>query len=257
MDDISGKFNLEDKVAIVTGASKGIGRHISEGLAQYGCKVIVSSRNQESVDEVAAGIKDAGYEATGIACHVGREDQITSLVEQTVATYGGVDILINNAATNPVYGPINDATGLLFDKIMNTNVRAPFLLSNLCYPIMKSRGGGSIINISSVEGLKPGMGLGVYSVSKAALIMLTQNQAKEWGKDKIRSNNISPGLIKTKFSESLWTNDALMGFIKQQLPLGRIATPDEITGLALYLASDASSYCTGANFTADGGFMLI
>lgn len=257
MDDISGKFNLAEKVAIVTGASKGIGRNIVEGLAQYGCKVIVSSRNQDAVDEVAAGIKEAGYEATGIACHVGREEQIASLVEKTVEIYGGVDILINNAATNPVYGPINNATGLLFDKIMNTNVRAPFLLSNLCYPIMKSRGGGSIINISSVEGLKPGMGLGVYSVSKAALIMLTQNQAKEWGKDKIRSNNINPGLIKTKFSESLWTNDTLMGFIKQQLPLGRIATPDEITGLALFLASDASSYCTGANFTADGGFMLI
>ncbi len=257
MDDIKKKFDLSGKVAIVTGASKGIGRNIAEGLAQYGCKVVVSSRNQESVDEVAHGIKNKGYEAIGIACHVGREDQITLLVEKTVDEYGGVDILINNAATNPVYGPINDATGLLFDKIMNTNVRAPFLLSNLCYPIMKTRGGGSVINISSVEGMKPGMGLGVYSVSKAALIMLTQNQAKEWGKDNIRSNNISPGLIKTKFSESLWKNDSLMGFIKQQLPLGRIAMPDEITGLALFLASDASSYCTGANFTADGGFMLI
>ena len=257
MEDMKQKFDLTGKVAIVTGASKGIGRSISEGLAQYGCKVVVSSRNQDSVDEVASGITDAGHEAIGVACHVGREDQIAQLVEKTVDAYGGVDILINNAATNPVYGPINDASGLLFDKIMNTNVRAPLLLSNLCYPIMKSRRGGSVINISSVEGMKSGMDLGVYSVSKAALIMLTQNQAKEWGKDNIRSNNISPGLIKTKFSQALWTNDSLMGFIKQQLPLGRIAQPDEITGLAIFLASDASSYCTGANFTADGGFMLI
>jgi NAD(P)-dependent dehydrogenase (short-subunit alcohol dehydrogenase family) len=257
MDKISTKFDLSGKVAIVTGASKGIGKSIAEGLAEYGAKVVVSSRNQDSVDEVAAGIKEAGFEATGIACHVGREDQIKVLVEKTLAIYGGVDILVNNAATNPVYGPIDEAQGLLFDKIMNTNVRAPFLLSNLCFPIMKSRGGGSIINISSVEGLKPGLGLGVYSISKASLIMLTQNQAKEWGKVGIRSNTICPGLIKTKFSEALWKNKSLMGFIDQQLPLGRIATPDEMTGLALFLASDASSYCTGGTYTADGGFMLL
>ena len=257
MDKISGKFDLTGKVAIVTGASKGIGKSIAEGLAEYGAKVVVSSRNQDSVDEVASGIKEAGYEAVGIACHVGREDQIKVLVEKTTAVYGGVDILVNNAATNPVYGPIDEAQGLLFDKIMNTNVRAPFLLSNLCFPIMKSRGGGSIINISSVEGLKPGLGLGVYSISKASLIMLTQNQAKEWGKAGIRSNTICPGLIKTKFSESLWKNKGIMGFIDQQLPLGRIATPDEMTGLALFLASDASSYCTGGTYTADGGFMLL
>ena len=257
MDKIAGKFNLKGKVAIVTGASKGIGQSIAEGLAEYGANVIVSSRNQESVDAVAQGIREAGYEATGMACHVGREDQIKVLVEQTIQKYGGVDILVNNAATNPVYGPIDEAQGLLFDKIMNTNVRAPFLLSNLCYPSMKKRGGGSIINISSVEGLKPGLGLGIYSISKASLIMLTQNQAKEWGKDGIRCNAICPGLIKTKFSQALWTNDSMMGFINKQLPLGRIASPDEMTGLALFLASDASSYCTGGTYTADGGYMLI
>lgn len=257
MEKIANKFNLTGKVAIVTGASKGIGKSIAEGMAEYGAKVIVSSRNQESVDEVAAEIKEAGFEATGIACHVGREDQIKNLVEKTVEKYGGVDILVNNAATNPIFGPIDQAEGVVFDKIMNTNVRAPFLLSNLCYPIMKSRKGGSIINISSVEGLKPGLGLGLYSVSKAALLMLSQNQAKEWGKDGIRANTICPGLIKTKFSKALWTNDSLMGFINQQLPLGRIATPDEMVGLALFLASDASSYCTGGTYTADGGFMLI
>lgn len=257
MEKIADKFNLDGKIAIVSGASKGIGKSIAQGLAEYGAKVIVSSRNQEAVDGVAAEITDAGYQAAGIACHVGREDQIQQLVKKTIEIYGGVDILVNNAATNPVYGPIDQAQGLLFDKIMNTNVRAPFLLSNLCYPIMKERGGGSIINISSVEGLKPGLGLGIYSISKASLIMLTQNQAKEWGKDGIRANSICPGLIKTKFSESLWKNESLMGFIKQQLPLGRIATPDEMTGLALFLSSDASSYCTGGTYTADGGFMLL
>ena len=257
MDKIAEKFNLTGKVAIVTGASKGIGKSIVEALAEYGAKVVVSSRNQDAVDQVADEIKQHGFEAAGKACHVGREDQIQDLVDFTVQAFGGVDILVNNAATNPVYGPIDQAQGVLFDKIMNTNVRAPFLLSNLCFPIMKERGGGSIINISSVEGLKPGLGLGIYSVSKASLIMLTQNQAKEWGKVGVRSNVICPGLIKTKFSQALWSNDNLMGFIKQQLPMGRIATPDEMAGLAVFLASDASSYCTGSVIEADGGYMLI
>ena len=249
-------FNLEGKVCLITGASKGIGRSMAELLAAHGAKVVVSSRNQEAVDEVASEIGSKGGEAIGIACHVGREEQLSQLVEQTLKKFSGIDVLINNAATNPVYGPINEVSGELFDKIMFVNVKSPFLLSNMVMPIMKQRGGGSIINISSVEGLKPGMGLGVYSVSKGALIMLTQNQAREWGRHGIRSNAICPGLIKTKFSQALWTNDALMGFINNQLPLGRIGKPEEMAGLALFLASDASSYCTGGVYTADGGFML-
>ncbi|HMQ06146.1 MAG TPA: glucose 1-dehydrogenase [Saprospiraceae bacterium] len=250
-------FRLDGKVAIITGASKGIGLSIAQALAEYGAKVVVSSRNQSAVEESAAGIRQQGYEATGLACHVGRADDLKNLVNQTMQIYGRIDILVNNAATNPVYGPINEATHELFEKVMDINVKGPFVLSNLVYPMMLKNKGGSIIHISSVEGLKPGLGLGVYSTTKASLIMLAQNQAKEWGKDGIRSNVICPGLIRTKFSQALWTNEQLMGYIHQQLPMKRIAEPDEMVGLAVFLASDASSYCTGSIYLADGGFMLI
>ncbi len=256
MDQIKNLFSLEGKVAIVTGASKGIGEAIARGLAEFGAKVVVSSRKQEAVDAVAENFKKNGLEATGIACHVGDEEQLKNLVSKTVETYGGVDILVNNAATNPAYGPIAEADAGIFDKIMEINVRACFLLANLCYPVMKSRGGGSVINISSVEGLKPGLGLGIYSVSKAALLMLTQNQAKEWGRDGIRANAICPGLIQTKFSAAIWQNEAILKQFEKHLPAGRMAVPNEMAGLAVFLASPASSYCTGGVYTADGGFML-
>tara|TARA_R110000823_G_scaffold84061_3_gene189295 strand:+ start:65 stop:853 length:789 start_codon:yes stop_codon:yes gene_type:complete len=250
------KFNLKNKVAIVTGASKGIGESIARGLAEYGAKVVISSRNQETVDQVANNLKKEGYDALGIACHVGDEDQLKKLVEETMNAYGGVDILVNNAATNPFYGPLDTMENALFDKIMDINAKAPFHLANLCYPIMKKSGGGSIINIASVEGMKPSVGLGLYSVSKAALIMLTKSQAVEWGKFGIRSNAICPGLIKTKFSSALWQNEKILDQVTRHLPAGRMAVPDEMAGLACFLASDASSYCTGSVFTADGGHMI-
>ena len=164
--------------------------------------------------------------------------------------------MVNNAATNPVYGPIDQADGGIFDKIMNINLRACFLLSNLCRPYMVERGGGSIINISSVEGIKPSAGLGLYSISKSGLIMLTKTQAKEWGQQGIRSNVICPGLIKTKFSKALWSDEKNLVRFTKHLALNRMAEPDEIAGLTLFLASDASSYCTGSTFTADGGFLI-
>ncbi len=253
---IKQKFDLKDKVAIVTGASKGIGESIARGLAEYGAKVVVSSRNQEAVDQVANSFKEEGYDAIGIACHVGDEAQLKKLVDETVNAYGGVDILVNNAATNPFYGPLDTMENALFDKIMDINVKAPFLLANKCYPIMKKRGGGSIINIASVEGMKPTSGLALYSMSKAAVIMLTKTQAVEWGKFGIRSNAICPGLIKTKFSAALWQNDKVLDQVTRHLPSGRMAVPDEMAGLACFLASDASSYCTGSVFTADGGHMI-
>lgn len=256
MNRIKQQFDLKGKVAIITGASKGIGESIARGLAEFGAKVVISSRKQEAVDAVAAGFKKDGLEAIGIACHVGNKDQLENLVAQTVAKYGGVDILINNAASNPVYAPLQEVDDAIFDKIMNINVKACFILANLCYPIMKTRGGGSIINISSVEGLKPSAGLGLYSVSKAALSMLTKSQAKEWGRAGIRSNAICPGLIQTKFSAALWKNDKVLNQVESHLPSGRMAQPDEMAGLALFLASGASSYCTGGIYTADGGHMI-
>lgn len=253
---IKQKFDLKNKVAIITGASKGIGESIARGLAEYGAKVVISSRSQEAVDQVANNLKEEGYDALGIACHVGDEAQIKKLVDETVNAYGGVDILVNNAATNPFYGPLDTMENALFDKIMDINTKAPFLLANLCYPIMKKMGGGSIINIASVEGMKPSVGLGLYSVSKAALIMLTKSQAVEWGKFGIRSNAICPGLIKTKFSSALWQNEKILDQVTRHLPAGRMAAPDEMAGLACFLASNASSYCTGSVFTADGGHMI-
>jgi dehydrogenase/reductase SDR family protein 4 len=256
MQRVKGQFDLSGKVAIVTGASKGIGESIARGLAEFGASVVVSSRKQESVDAVAAAFRADGLEATGVACHVGDPHQLTQLVEATVAQYGGVDILVNNAATNPTFGPLAEADPGVFDKIMNVNVKAPMILANLCKPIMEQRGGGSVINIASVEGMKPSPGLGMYSVSKSALIMLTQSQAKEWGVDNIRANAICPGLIQTKFSAALWQNEAILKQVEAHLPAGRMAQPDEMAGLALFLASPASAYCTGGVFTADGGHMI-
>ena len=249
------QFDLTGRVAIITGASKGIGAAMARGLAEFGAKVVVCSRKQDAVDAVANAIRATGGEAIGVACHVGDEAQLQALVQATLDQYGRIDILINNAAINPVYGPLEEATGEVFDKIMQVNVRACLLLGNLCHPHL-SKNGGSIINISSVEGLKPGFGLGVYSISKAALIMLTQNQAKEWGKDGIRANVICPGLIQTKFSAALWSNEQLLEQFVQGIPAGRMAQPEEMVGLALFLASDAAAYCTGGVYTADGGFMI-
>ncbi len=249
-------FDLSNKVAIVTGASKGIGKSIAVALAEFGATVVVSSRQQAAVDAVAQEIQAAGYAATAFACHVGDEEQLAALVAHTVQAHGGVDILVNNAATNPVFGPLTEAESGTFDKIMQVNVKACMLLANLCHPYMAARAGGSIINIASVEGQKPSVGLGMYSISKAALIALTQAQAKEWGAAGIRSNTICPGLIQTKFSSAIWSNQQLLEQVERHLPLGRMAQPDEMAGLAVFLASSASSYCTASVFVADGGYLM-
>jgi len=178
------------------------------------------------------------------------------LVEKVVATYGGIDILVNNAATNPVYGPLLKSEEWAFDKIMSVKLKAPFALANFAHPHMKQRGGGCVINISSIAGLTPDPGLGLYSISKAAMLMLTKVQAMEWGKDGIRANSICPGLIKTKFSEALWSNEEILNRLVAKLPIARMGTVEEIAGLALYLASPVSGYCTGAVFTADGGTVI-
>lgn len=248
-------MNMAGKVAIITGSSKGIGEAIAIGLAQAGASVVVSSRSQEAVDAVVRPLLDAGLSALGVACHVGDEAQLRHLVDATVAAFGRIDVVVNNAAINPVFGPLEDAPGEAFDKIMHINVKAPWQLANLCLPHLKDTG-GSVINISSVEGLHPGFGLGLYSASKAALIMLTKNQAKEWGKYGIRANALCPGLVKTKFSAALWQNEKLLGQLEKSIPAGRMADPEEMVGLALLLASPAGSYMTGGVYTADGGYLV-
>jgi NAD(P)-dependent dehydrogenase (short-subunit alcohol dehydrogenase family) len=249
-------FSLEGKVAIVTGASKGIGEAIVKLYAAAGAKVVVSSRKLEAVAPIAEAIRNEGGEAIAVACHAGSITDIVKLVDETVKKYGTVDILVNNAATNPVFGPVVNTSEDAFDKIMNVNVKGPFELAKRAYPFMKEKKSGSIINISSIGGLRPEHGLGIYSVSKAALISLTKVMAKEWGDDNIRANVICPGLIKTKFSEALWSNDKIMNMMMKMLPIKRVGTPEEIAALALYLASEASAYSTGSVFTADGGFTI-
>jgi NAD(P)-dependent dehydrogenase (short-subunit alcohol dehydrogenase family) len=229
---------------------------MAEIFAEAGAQVVVSSRKQEAVDEVANQLKAKGYQATGVACNVGDLAQLRQLVDATVAAYGGVDILVNNAATNPVFGPVLQTEESAFDKIMDVNVKAAFELGKMVYPIMTRRFGGSIINISSIGGLMPEPGLGIYSVSKAALVMLTKVMAKEWGAVGIRANVICPGLIQTKFSEALWKNEEVLTKSVRKLPIARIGQPDDIAGLALYLASDASAYTTGGVFSVDGGYVI-
>ncbi len=246
-------FSLQNKVALITGASKGIGEAIARTYAAFGAKVVLSSRKQADLDALADQMRASGAEVAAIAAHTGDSEALKALVAQTVERFGGVDILVNNAATNPVYGPVLECPPSAFDKIMQVNVKAPFELANLCYPHLKARGGGSVLNISSIAALTPDPGLGIYSVSKAALNMLTKVQAKEWGTDGIRVNAICPGLIKTKFSEALWQNEQVLARFTKHLPIARMGTVDEIAGLALFLASDAAGYCTGGIYTADGG----
>jgi dehydrogenase/reductase SDR family member 4 len=248
-------FDLKGKVAIITGASKGIGEAIARYYVAAGAKVVINSRKIEELTILAADISADG-DCIGVAGNTGDMQFCKQLVDKTMEQFGRVDILVNNAATNPIFGGLLEASTEAFDKIMQVNVKAPFELAKLAQPIMQELGGGSVINISSIAALSPDPGLGLYSVSKAALNMLTKTMAKEWGSYGIRANAICPGLIKTKFSKTLWENDELMRRITKNIAIPRIGTANEIAGLALFLASDAASYCTGAIFTADGGVTI-
>ncbi|WP_194775611.1 SDR family NAD(P)-dependent oxidoreductase [Pararhodonellum marinum] len=254
--DLSSTFSLQGKVAIVTGASKGIGLSIATFFASAGAKVVISSRSQETLEKEAEELNKKGYFVTPIACHVGKFDELPNLVKKTIDVYGQIDILVNNAAVNPVFGPIHETSLEVFDKILSVNLKAPFELSKLCLPYLRASSNASIINISSIGGLTPEHWLGIYSVSKSALNALTKSMAKEWGEYDIRVNAICPGLIKTKFSETLWSNDKVMERMMKSLSLKRVGDADEIGAMALFLASNASSYTTGAVLTADGGFTI-
>ena len=251
---ISQRFRLDGKVALITGASKGIGAAMARGLAESGAQVVLSSRKREAVDAVAQALRDDGLDAIGISANMGNLDDIHALVAQTIERYSGIDIVINNAAANPVYGSLQDTDMGAFDKIIDVNLKGPFELCKTAYPILKQRGGGSIIHISSIGGLRPETGIGIYSVSKAAIINLTRAMAQDWGADNIRVNAICPGLIKTRFSEALWKDPATQERFVSQIPLGRIGEPEDLAGLAVYLASDASNYCSGGIYMVDGGY---
>lgn len=247
------KFRLDGKIALITGASRGIGEAIAIGFAEAGAKVILSSRKLEALDEVAHKIAKAGGEAYPIPAHTGKLIDLENLVQRAKARWGGIDILVNNAATNPIYGPALDCDESAWEKIMSVNLKGAFFLSKFVAPIMEERGGGKIINMASVAGLSPMKGLGVYSISKAGLIMMTKVLAMELAPKNIRVNAIAPGVITTRFSEALWKDEKTAHEISKNVPMARFGAPEEIVGAALYLASDISSFTTGEIISVDGG----
>jgi len=253
---MASKIDLTGSVAIVTGASRGIGQSIAEHYAQAGAKVVLASRKQDALDEVAEGIKANGGEATGIAAHTGKKETLEELVAKTTELYGGVDVLVNNAATNPHFGPVLEAEDSMWMKTLEVNLMGNVWLCQQVVPMMRQRGGGSIINVASVNGIRPGTMQGVYSMTKAAVISLTQTLAMELGKDSIRVNAIAPGLIQTKFAQVLWENESLLSQVTDRTPLGRIGQPEDIAALALWLASDMSTFATGETFVVDGGLTI-
>jgi NAD(P)-dependent dehydrogenase (short-subunit alcohol dehydrogenase family) len=253
---VTNLFDVEGKVAIVTGASRGIGQAIATRFAEAGMKVVLASRKQESLDEVAAELRAAGGDVLPVAAHNGNKAALQALVDTAVAHYGGLDVVVNNAATNPHFGPVLEATDSIWQKTVEVNVLGSVWLAQAAVPHLRARGGGKIISVSSVNGLRPGTMQGVYSATKAALINLMQTLAMELAADNIQVNTIAPGLVQTKFAEALWSNPAILEAVEQRTPAKRIGQPDELAGIALYLASAASSYTTGQVFVVDGGITV-
>ncbi|MCU0496030.1 MAG: glucose 1-dehydrogenase [Anaerolineae bacterium] len=253
---MSALFEVKDKVAVITGASRGIGLAIAHEYAKAGMKVVISSRKQDSLDQVATEIRSAGGEVTAIAAHNGDKAALQHLIEQTIAVYGGVDVLVNNAATNPHFGTLLEAEDSLWQKTFEVNLLGNVWLTQAAVKSMRPRGGGKIINIASVNGLRPGHYQGIYSITKAGVINLTQTLAMELAADNIQVNAIAPGLIKTKFAQAIWENETLMEGVIERTPVQRIGEPQEIAGIALYLAAPASSFTTGQVFVVDGGITV-
>jgi len=249
----SSRFDLNGRIALVTGASRGIGSAIASALAEQGAQVVLSSRKQADLDAEAEQI-NARFpnRALAIAAHAGKLEDLERLVKEVMSSYGRIDVLVNNAATNPYFGPLIGAELGVWDKTFEINLRGVFLLTKLVYEASMEKNGGSIVNIASVGGLRPGFGLGVYNITKAGVIMLTRQLARELG-GKVRVNAIAPGLVKTRFAEALWGNEEILNRVLASNPMGRIGTPDEIAGAVAFLASDAASYINGAVLVIDGG----
>ncbi len=247
-------FGLEGRVAVVTGASRGIGEAIARGFAEHGATVVISSRKQESLEKVAAAIGKAGGKAIPIACHGGKSEQMQALFDRVEKEQGRLDILVNNAATNPYFGPAIDAPESTIDKTIEVNLRGYFLMMQMGARLMRKSGGGSIINVASIAGLRPGAGEVTYSMTKAGVINLTKGFAKELGPDNIRVNAIAPGVVETYFAAALIDDDDKKSRVINATPLRRYGQPSDIAGAAIYLASDASSYASGSVIILDGGY---
>ena len=249
-------YDLTGKVAIVTGASRGIGRAIAETLANAGAQVVISSRKQDALDAVATEMRAEGGDVTPIAAHNGDQDALNQLVVKTIERYGKLDILVNNAATNPHFGRVLDAPDSMWQKTIEVNIMGMIWLCRAVVPHMVAGGGGKIINVASIVGLTPGQFAGIYSMTKAGVISLTKTLAMELGSDNIQVNAIAPGLIKTQFAQVLWENEHLLQEVIDSSPVGRIGVPQDIANASLFLASSASDFATGEVIVLDGGLTL-
>lgn len=248
-------FRLDGQIAIVTGASRGIGEAVARLLAQHGAHVIVSSRKLDGCEAVAESIRQNGGSAEAFPCHIGELEQIQALFSHVKDTHGRLDILVNNAATNPFFGHILDTDLSAFQKTVDVNIRGYFFMSVEAGKIMRKQKSGKIVNVASVNGVIPGHFQGIYSITKAAVISMTKSFAKECAPLGIRVNALLPGLTDTKFASALVNNEAILKKALEHVPMNRVAIPEEMAGTVLYLVSDAATYTTGACINADGGYL--
>ena len=245
-------FSLEGKIALITGGSRGIGQATALGFARAGADIAIASRKLPDLEKTAEEIRELGKKALAVAAHMGRTEDINNLVTKVREEFGRIDILVNNAGTNPTMAPALEVDERAWDAIMNVNLKGLFFLSQAVAQMMKEQGGGCIINVVSAGGIRPHI-LPLYSISKAAVVMVTKVMALEWAKYGIRANAVAPGLVKTRFSEALWSNKQTLDYLLSRVPMRRFAEPGEIVGTMLYLASDASQFVTGAIVSVDGG----
>ena len=254
---MSSLFDLSGKVALVTGSTRGIGRAIAEELARAGARVAISSRKADACEAVRVEFERAGYPVLSRPCNVSRKEELQALVDATRATWGGIDIVVANAATNPYYGPLTDIADDAFDKIIGNNVKSVLWLAAMTLPAMASSGGGSFTLVGSIGGLLANNVIGAYGISKAAGHHLVRNLAAEWGPQRVRVNAIAPGLIKTDFARALWEDEARRAERIAATPLKRLGEPRDIAGIAVFLASDAAAFITGQCIVADGGVSIL
>lgn len=250
-------FDISGKVAVITGASRGIGQAIARRYAEAGAKVVIASRKQDALDTVAESMRAEGHDVLPVAAHNSEKDALRALISRTVEAYGTVDILVNNAATNPHFGSLLEAEDSQWQKTFEVNVMGNVWLTRAFVAVLREQGkGGKIINVASINALRPGTFQGVYSLTKAAVVNLTQTLAMELGAEGIQVNAIAPGLVQTRFARALWENETLLQRVTERTPAGRIGQPDDIAGIALYLAAPASDFTTGQVFTVDGGITV-